>query len=128
MFREPGARLASPPTSPQAVAATVGQPPAATGSHEASSRGNSPCDGDPAVNDDINVLALIKGKERYIFLYDDSQRAETLRMLGRHASNPELSFSWYDAAVLSQKIRQEERQQKRARLRMPQVTDSEELF
>ena len=45
--------------------------------------------------DDINVLALIKGKERYIFLYDDSQRAEALRMLGRHASNPELSFSWY---------------------------------
>jgi len=83
--------------------------------------------GDPAVNDDINVLALIKGKERYIFLYDDSQRAEALRMLGRHASNPELSFSWYDAAVLSQKIRQEERQQ-RSRLRMPQVTDSEELF
>jgi hypothetical protein len=49
-------------------------------------------------------------------------------MLGRHASNPELSFSWYDAAVLSQKIRQEERQ-RRSRLRTPQVTDSsEELF
>ena len=48
-------------------------------------------------------------------------------MLGRHASNPELSFSWYDAAVLSQKIRQEERQ-RRSRLRMPQVSDSEELF
>ncbi len=80
------------------------------------------------MNDDINVLALIKGKERYIFLYDDSQRAETLRMLGRHASNPELSFSWYDAAVLSQKIRQEEKQHERTRLRLPQVTDSEELF
>jgi hypothetical protein len=79
------------------------------------------------VNDDINVLALIKGKERYIFLYDDSQRAEALRMLGRHASNPELSFSWYDAAVLSQKIRQEERQ-RRSRLRTPQVTDGEELL
>lgn len=84
--------------------------------------------GDDPVNDDINVLALIKGKERYIFLYDDSQRAETLRMLGRLASNPELSFSWYDAAVLSQKIRQEERQQRSSRLGMPQVTDSEELF
>jgi hypothetical protein len=84
--------------------------------------------GDPAVNDDINVLALVKGNERYIFLYDDSQRAETLRALGRHASNPELSFSWYDAAVLSQRIRQEERQQQRSRLRLPQVTDSEELF
>jgi hypothetical protein len=95
---------------------------------KAARRDEPPPHGDPAVNDDINVLALIKGQERYIFLYDDSQRAETLRMLGRHASNPELSFSWYDAAVLSQKIRQEERAQKRARHRLPQVTDSEELF
>lgn len=54
---------------------------------------------------DINVLALVKGEERYIFLYDDENRAETLRTLGRYASNPELSFTWYDAAVLSQKIR-----------------------
>ena len=57
------------------------------------------------MNDDINVLALVKGRERYIFLYEDSQRAEALRMLGRFASNPELSFTWYDAAVLSQKVR-----------------------
>ena len=55
---------------------------------------------------DINVLALVKNKERYIFLYDDDNRAETLRTLGRYASNQELSFTWYDAAVLSQKIRQ----------------------
>ncbi len=55
---------------------------------------------------DINVLALIKGEERYIFLYDDERRSEALRTLGRFASNPELSFSWYDAAVLSQRIRQ----------------------
>lgn len=55
---------------------------------------------------DINVLALVKGEERYVFLYDDSRRAETLRTLGRFASNPDLSFSWYDAAVLSQKVRQ----------------------
>lgn len=58
---------------------------------------------------DINVLALVKGEERYVFLYDDASRAETLRTLGRFASNPELSFTWYDAAVLSQKIRQESR-------------------
>ena len=54
---------------------------------------------------DINVLALVKGEERYIFLFDDNNRAEALRTLGRYASNPELSFTWYDAAVLSQKIR-----------------------
>jgi hypothetical protein len=29
-----------------------------------------------------------------------------LRTLGRFASNPELSMTWYDAAVLSQKVRQ----------------------
>lgn len=55
---------------------------------------------------DINVLALVKGEERYIFLFDDAHRSEALRTLGRFASNPELSFSWYDAAVLSQRVRQ----------------------
>ena len=62
---------------------------------------------------DIKVIALVKGEEQYVFLYDESNRAETLRTLGRYASNPELSFSWYDAAVLSQKIRQESLQQTR---------------
>ncbi len=56
---------------------------------------------------DINVLALVKGDERYIFLFDDDSRAATLRTLGRFASNPDLSFSWYDAAVLSQKVREQ---------------------
>ncbi len=59
------------------------------------------------MNDDVNVLALVKGKERYLFLYSDAQQAEALRALGRHASNPELSFTWYDAAVLSRRIRNE---------------------
>lgn len=58
------------------------------------------------MNDDINVLALVKGRERYIFLYEDSQRAAALRALGRCAANKELSFTWYDAAVLSQKLRE----------------------
>jgi len=58
--------------------------------------------------DCINVLALVKGRERYIFLYDDKHKEETLGYLGRFASNPGLeSFTWSDAAVLSQKIRRE---------------------
>lgn len=56
-------------------------------------------------SEDVNVMALVKGTERYVFLFDDSNRSEVLRTLGRYASNPELSFSWYDAAVLSQKVR-----------------------
>jgi hypothetical protein len=54
---------------------------------------------------DINIVAIVKGDERYVFMFDEDTRSETLRTLGRFASNPELSFSWYDAAVLSQKIR-----------------------
>lgn len=71
------------------------------------------CKGSDVMGQDINVLALVKGKERYVFLYNENNRAETLRILGRYASNPELSFTWYDAAVLSQKIRQESQQQAR---------------
>jgi hypothetical protein len=79
------------------------------------------------MSQDINVLALVKGEERYVFLYDDASRAETLRTLGRYASNPELSFTWYDAAVLSQKIRQEsQRYRSNTRFGMPLPTDSEE--
>jgi hypothetical protein len=54
---------------------------------------------------DINVIALVKGGERYVFLYDDDSRAEAIKTLGRYAANPDLSFSWYDAAVLGQKVR-----------------------
>ena len=57
------------------------------------------------MSQDIHVLALVKGTERYVFLYNDANRAEVLRTLGRYASNPDLSFTWYDSAVVSQKIR-----------------------
>lgn len=78
------------------------------------------------MNQDINVLALVKGDERYVFMYDDERRAETLRALGRFASNPDLSFSWYDAAVLSQRIRQESRQQTSERFHFAQPSDADE--
>ena len=79
---------------------------------------------------EINVLALVKGNERYVFLYDDTSRAETLRTLGRYASNGELSFSWYDAAVLSQKVRHQHEKsqpQRPRRFTMQQMSDQDEL-
>jgi hypothetical protein len=57
---------------------------------------------------DINVIALVKGGERYVFLFDDASRAEALRTLGRFAADPDLSFSWHDAAVLGEKVRHSE--------------------
>ena len=80
------------------------------------------------MTEDINVLALVKGAERYVFLYDDMSRAETLRVLGRYASCPDLSFTWYDAAVLSQKIRQESHKHVHARrFDLPLATDRDDL-
>jgi hypothetical protein len=57
-------------------------------------------------SDHINVLAMIKGEEKYVFLYNEESRIEMLRTLGRYAADPELSFSWYDAAIMSKKIRE----------------------
>ena len=53
----------------------------------------------------MNVLALVKDSERYVFLYDDESTATLLQTLGRYAADKDLSFTWYDAALLSQKVR-----------------------
>ena len=59
------------------------------------------------MNDDFNVLALIKGTERYVFLYDDVSRAATLQTIGRFADDPTLSLTWHDATALSDRLRQD---------------------
>ena len=61
------------------------------------------------MNQEVNVLALVKGKERYVFLYTGQNREEILESFGRYASDPELSFTWYDAAVMTQKAIREAR-------------------
>jgi len=55
----------------------------------------------------LNVLALVKDSERYVFLYDDHSPDALLQTLGKFAADPDLSFTWYDAAILSQRIRRQ---------------------
>ena len=55
----------------------------------------------------FNVLALIKGHERYVFVYDDDSRPSLLEAFQTIAANPELSFNGHDAAVLTDKARQQ---------------------
>lgn len=58
------------------------------------------------MSETLRVLMLLKdGGERFVFRYDAESGPELLRTLGRFAADKELSFSWYDAAVLSQKHR-----------------------
>lgn len=56
---------------------------------------------------ELNVLALIKGHERYVFVYDDNARQELIDVFRQFASDPQLSFNWFDAAVLTDKARQQ---------------------
>lgn len=56
---------------------------------------------------ELNVLALLKGPERYVFVYDDASQEELLDAFRHYASDPNLSFTWFDAAVLTDKARQQ---------------------
>jgi hypothetical protein len=57
----------------------------------------------------FNVLALIKGEERYVFVYDDDSRQPLLDAFEASAADPELAFTWYDAAILTEKAREQAR-------------------
>jgi len=57
------------------------------------------------MSESINVFALVKDGQKYVFLYDDASHDELLQTLGRYAADPDLNFSWYDAAVMSQRVR-----------------------
>src|SRR6266498_863039 len=56
---------------------------------------------------EFNVLALIKGGERYVFVYDDDSRTELIDSFRDQAADPRLSFNWFDAAVLTEKVREQ---------------------
>jgi hypothetical protein len=58
---------------------------------------------------ELNILALIKGHERYVFVYDDASRDLLLDTFRDQAADPRLSFSWFDAAVLTDKAHEQAR-------------------
>jgi phage terminase large subunit-like protein len=54
----------------------------------------------------INVLSIEKKNgQRFKFIYTDDNADELLNHFARFASNPEIDFTWNDAAKLSQKVR-----------------------
>jgi hypothetical protein len=59
------------------------------------------------VRRELNVLALVKGQERYVFVYDDHCRNELVDVFRQYATDPKLTFNWFDAAVLTEKARQQ---------------------
>lgn len=54
---------------------------------------------------ELSVLALIRGNERFVYVYDDDSREELVAAIRAQAADPALSLSWYDAAVLVDRAR-----------------------
>lgn len=54
---------------------------------------------------DVQVVVIVKHKERFVFVFTDRTRDQVLQTLGRFAENPDLNFTWYDAAIVANKIR-----------------------
>ena len=56
---------------------------------------------------ELSVLALIRGKERFVYVYDDASREDLVAAIRAQAADPALSLSWYDAAVLVDRARRQ---------------------
>jgi hypothetical protein len=52
---------------------------------------------------ELNILALIKGDEKYVFVYDDCGQEQLLDTFREQAGDARLSLSWFDAGVLTRK-------------------------
>ena len=51
------------------------------------------------------MLALVRDEHRFVFLYDDRSIDTLLATLSDYASDPELEFTWHDAAMMAQRVR-----------------------
>jgi hypothetical protein len=64
------------------------------------------------VRRELNVLALIKGDERYVFVYDDESRRSLIDAFRDQAADPRLSLTWLDAGVLTEKAREQAKRER----------------
>lgn len=67
------------------------------------------------VNDDFQLLILRKETDTYVFRVDEASRSAALGVLAKFAADPQLNFSWHDAAVLSKKLDQRRGNRERGR-------------
>ncbi len=56
---------------------------------------------------EFNILALVKGDEHYVYIYDDDSSLALLEAFRDQAADPELTLNWFDAAVLTQKAHEQ---------------------
>lgn len=60
----------------------------------------------PATDEDIHIACVVRGVDKYTILYTSATKNDALRVLGKWASDPGLSFTWFDCARLAKVIRE----------------------
>ncbi len=50
---------------------------------------------------ELNLLALAKGKQRFVFLYDEKSKGKLLQILRQYVADPEIEFTEEDARALA---------------------------
>lgn len=58
----------------------------------------------PDTSQDVLVTCIVKGSERYVFLYTEKRLPELAIYLGRFATSSELSLSWEDVGNVLQDV------------------------
>lgn len=56
-------------------------------------------------NKDFHVLALVKGEHQFVYIFDEMGWDELVETLCLQAEDPNLEFSWFDAALLSHRAK-----------------------
>lgn len=62
----------------------------------------------------LNVLALFTNAERYIFAYDDESVERVVNEVWRMASDSTCRLNWFDAVLLTKRLRQQQRRAEEA--------------
>lgn len=58
---------------------------------------------------DRMVVAVAKGRDRYVWIYDDEHTDEFCRSVLMAASNPQLNFDWDDVERVGRAIVEQQR-------------------
>lgn len=59
---------------------------------------------------ELNILALAKGQEHYVYVYDDNSKEPLLEVFQKQAEDANLSLNWFDCKVLTRKAHEQARE------------------
>ena len=54
---------------------------------------------------DFHVLAMVKGEHQFVYMFDDDGWEELVQALSDQAEDPNLLISWFDAALISHRAK-----------------------